>query len=127
MPSAIATIPEFQRDMLTTVEHVVGRMNQLMLQLRTGADARRKAAPDRPRSRSFGASARAQAGQRAPIDLELAPGLLALGHEDRLDHVIGHLIQNALDATAGGGRVRVRLLRDDALRGAWKWPTPASA
>ena len=29
--------PEFQRDMLTTVEHVVGRMNHLMLQLRTGA------------------------------------------------------------------------------------------
>ena len=26
--------PEFQRDMLTTVEHVVGRMNGLMLQLR---------------------------------------------------------------------------------------------
>ena len=29
--------PEFQRDMLATVEHVVGRMNELMLQLRTGA------------------------------------------------------------------------------------------
>ena len=28
--------PEFQRDMLTTVEHVVERMNQLMLQLRDG-------------------------------------------------------------------------------------------
>ena len=28
--------PEFQRDMLTTVEHVVGRMNHLMLQLRVG-------------------------------------------------------------------------------------------
>src|SRR5207244_11752801 len=28
--------PEFQRDMLMTVEHVVGRMNRLMLQLRTG-------------------------------------------------------------------------------------------
>ena len=26
--------PEFQRDMLATVEHVVGRMNQLMQQLR---------------------------------------------------------------------------------------------
>ena len=28
--------PEFQRDMLTTVEHVVGQMNHLMLQLRVG-------------------------------------------------------------------------------------------
>ena len=46
--------PEFQRDMLTTVEHVVGRMNQLMLQLRTGARARRKAALDRPRAHRSG-------------------------------------------------------------------------
>ena len=30
--------PEFQADMLTTVEHVVERMNGLMLQLRTGAE-----------------------------------------------------------------------------------------
>ncbi len=30
--------PEFQRDMLATVEHVVERMNGLMLQLRTGTD-----------------------------------------------------------------------------------------
>jgi signal transduction histidine kinase len=32
---------------------------------------------------------------------------------DRLEHVIGHLVQNALDATTGRGRVSVRLRRDD--------------
>jgi signal transduction histidine kinase len=32
---------------------------------------------------------------------------------DQLEHVIGHLVQNALDATAGRGRVSVRLRRDD--------------
>ena len=36
----------------------------------------------------------------------------AIGHEDRLEHVIGHLVQNALDATANGGSVSVRLHRD---------------
>jgi signal transduction histidine kinase len=35
-----------------------------------------------------------------------------LGHEDRLDHVIGHLVQNALDATPEGGRIDVRLFSE---------------
>lgn len=103
--------PEFQRDMLTTVQHVVGRMNHLMLQLRTGATP-----PEKPRLVDVEAIVRRVCAARAapdrPIDLDLASGILALGHEDRLDHVIGHLVQNALDATTGGGDIRVRLSRD---------------
>ncbi len=106
--------PEFQHDMLTTVEHAVGRMNHLMLQLRTGAKPLEK-----PRLTDVEAIVRrvcaALAGQRRPIELDLAPGLLALGHEDRLDHVIGHLVQNALDATSSGGSVRVGLHREGAF------------
>ena len=106
--------PEFQRDMLATVEHVVGRMNHLMLQLRIGATPLEK-----PRLTDVEAIVRrvcaAQGGRPAAIDLDLAPGLLALGHEDRLDHVIGHLVQNALDATAGGGKVQVHLDREGAF------------
>ena len=106
--------PDFQRDMLATVEHVVGRMNQLMLQLRTGA-----APVGKPRLTDVEAIVRAvckaRAGAQTPIELDLDHGLLALGHEDRLDHVIGHLIQNAVDATTGGGLVKVRLFREDAF------------
>jgi signal transduction histidine kinase len=47
------------------------------------------------------------------MELSLASGVVAVGHEDRLEHVIGHLVQNALDATDGGGRVSVRLGRDE--------------
>jgi signal transduction histidine kinase len=54
----------------------------------------------------------AKTGQRAPIELRLDPGVLGFGHEDRLEHVIGHLIQNALDATAESGTVLVRLARE---------------
>jgi anti-sigma regulatory factor (Ser/Thr protein kinase) len=46
---------------------------------------------------------------RAAVELESAQVPATLAHEDRLDHVIGHLVQNALDATAGGGSVTVRL------------------
>ena len=35
------------------------------------------------------------------------------GHEDRLERVIGHLVQNAIDATEDGGHVWIRLARED--------------
>jgi len=104
--------PEFQRDMLSTVEHVVGRMNGLMLQLRTGATAaekRRLVDLEGVVRRVCGA----KAGGRTPIVVD-ATALQAFGHEDRLEHVIGHLVQNALDATSGGGEVRVRVAREGA-------------
>ena len=99
--------PEFQRDMLATVEHVVGRMYHLMLQLRTGSEP-----PDKPGVTDIAAVVRrvceAKGLARASVELESAVPA-ALAHEERLDHVIGHLVQNALDATAGGGSVTVRL------------------
>ena len=105
--------PEFQRDMLSTVEHVVGRMNKLMLQLRTGA-----APVENPRLLDLEPVVRrvcaAKAIHPGLIDLQLNSGITAIGHEDQLEHVIGHLVQNALDATASGGKVRVTLERDEA-------------
>src|SRR5205823_10506230 len=87
--------PEFQRDMLTTVEHVVERMNKLMLQLRTGTTPIEKARQLElaPLIRRICAG---KTGGQLPIRLELG-SISALGHEERLDHVIGHLVQNALD------------------------------
>src|SRR5262249_55871914 len=56
---------------------------------------------------------KAKTEQSTTIDLDLAAGVSAMGHSDQLGHVIGHLVQNALDATAGRGPVSVRLRRDD--------------
>jgi putative PEP-CTERM system histidine kinase len=104
--------PEFQRDMLMTVGNVVERMNKLMLQLRTGARP-----VEQPRSVDLQSVIRnvcaAKSEQNASIDMDLAVGIYGVGHVDRLEHVIGHLVQNALDATTGRGRVSVRLGRDD--------------
>jgi len=41
----------------------------------------------------------------------LQEAVVARGHEDRIERVIGHLVQNALDATEKRGRVSVRLER----------------
>jgi putative PEP-CTERM system histidine kinase len=99
--------PEFQRDMLETVQHVAGRMNHLLLQLRAGANPIENA-----RAVDLGAVVlrvqRAKgAGDRLRVDIR--GQLVASGHEDRLEHVVGHLVQNALDATEAKGRVYVTL------------------
>ncbi len=103
--------PEFQKDMLSTVEHVVERMNKLMLQLRTSATP-----VENPRPVDLVPVIRrvcaAKAGPEPSIQLEVSGKVVASGHEDRLEHVIGHLVQNALDATADRGSVAIRLRRD---------------
>lgn len=104
--------PAFQRDMLMTVGNVVERMNKLMLQLRTEARP-----VEQPRSVDLASVIRnvcaAKSEEGTSIDMDLAGGIYGLGHIDRLEHVIGHLVQNALDAVTAGGRVSVRLRRDD--------------
>ncbi|MDE2004526.1 MAG: PEP-CTERM system histidine kinase PrsK, partial [Betaproteobacteria bacterium] len=103
--------PQFQADMLATVEHVVDRMNALMLQLRVGATP-----VDNPRPVDLEAVVRrvcaAKAGPQTSVALEVAAAVTAVGHEDRLEHVIGHLIQNAIDASSPPRQVCVRLGRD---------------
>jgi putative PEP-CTERM system histidine kinase len=106
--------PEFQRDMLTTVENVVERMNKLMLQLRTGATPVENARPVDLEAVVRRVCA-AKATLDPPIELELSTGVTAAGHEDRLEHVIGHLVQNAIDATSKGGSVTVKLHDDGAF------------
>jgi putative PEP-CTERM system histidine kinase len=102
--------PQFQRDMLETVEHVVERMNGLMLQLRTGTKPveRAHAIDLAPLVRRL---CKAKAVGEHAIDVDAAE-VIVLGHEDRLEHVIGHLVQNALDASPPGSPVHVRLLRE---------------
>jgi putative PEP-CTERM system histidine kinase len=106
--------PEFQRDMQSTVEHVVVRMQQLMLQLQAGGTPLGK-----PSLVSLDTVLRnACAGRGADasrIAIEPGTGIGARAHEDRLEHVLGHIVQNALDATAAGGKVSVRVYRQDDL------------
>lgn len=90
--------PEFQRDMLETVQHVVDRMNRLLLQLRSGETPVEnphavELAPLIERVRLV------YVKQGRALQVEIEPGMRALGHEDRLERVIGHLVQNAVDAS----------------------------
>ncbi len=107
--------PDFQRDMLSTVDHVVGRMNQLMLQLRSG-----ETPVDRPHAVDLAEVAErvrsVRSAGRAGLQVQATPGLLALGHDDRLERVIAHLVQNAFEACAHAGvapQISLRVFRLD--------------
>jgi putative PEP-CTERM system histidine kinase len=104
--------PEFQQDMLMTVEHAVERMRQLMMQLREGATPL-----DSPRGVDLGGVIRriqaARSRQGRAVEVDLAGRLVAKGHEDRLERIIGHVVQNALDATERGGQVWIRMEEQD--------------
>ncbi|HEY9102138.1 XrtA/PEP-CTERM system histidine kinase PrsK [Chitinimonas sp.] len=105
--------PEFQQDMLMTVQHSVERMRQLMMQLRDGATP-----VDSARGIDLGDVIRriqtTKAEQGRDVEVELRERVIAKGHEERVERVIGHIVQNALDATENGGRVWVKLDKQDS-------------
>jgi len=100
--------PDFQRDMLKTIEHVVGRMHQLTLQLRPEGSGR-----DRPQPVDVGAVVRRveahRTGGRSGLTVDAAEGMLAWAHEDLLERVVAHLVQNAFDASGPDPQVAVRV------------------
>jgi len=102
--------PEFQQDMLMTVSHATDRMKQLMMQLREGTTP-----VNAPRAVDLAETIRrirrGKMGQEPVPELELEQSVIARGHEDRVERVIGHLVQNAIDATSKSGRVWIRLQR----------------
>jgi putative PEP-CTERM system histidine kinase len=103
--------PDFQSDMLATVQHVVERMNRLMLQLRTGSEPienRRHVDLDAVVRRV----STMKADSRITIDVTSAGPVIVAAHEDRIEHVIGHLMQNACDASAPPVRIEVDLRCD---------------
>jgi putative PEP-CTERM system histidine kinase len=104
--------PEFERDMLSTVEHVVERMNKLMLQLRTGAKPLENLRPV-DLAHVVKRVCAEKSSHHAVLEVVVTPGISTFGHEDRLEHVIAHLVQNAIDATVGGGSIVVRLYRNE--------------
>lgn len=106
--------PEFQADMLATVENVMERMQGLLRQLRAGARPVEPRAPVALAAALSGALA-ARRGlhpePRLAIDAELARASV-LAHRDRLERVIGHLVQNAAEATGPSGMIRLAARRE---------------
>ncbi|MBT9485980.1 MAG: PEP-CTERM system histidine kinase PrsK [Rubrivivax sp.] len=102
--------PEFQQDMLMTVESSLEKMRRLMLQLREG---------ETPPGSPLGVELQpivqriADAARSAGRTLELPrlERVATRGHAERIERVLGHMVQNAFDATPAHGRVWLELTR----------------
>jgi putative PEP-CTERM system histidine kinase len=106
----LADNPEFQQDMLMTVENSLDRMRQLMLQLREGATP-----PGTTVGVNLAELSRRVAGVAAArgrvLELGLVDAVATRGHEERLERILGHVVQNSMDATDPSGRVWLSLDR----------------
>ena len=102
---------EFQEDMLNTVENSLERMRRLMLQLRSG---------ETPAGASSGIAlpalverirAAAMARGRS-VEVKIVDPVVARGHEDRVQRVLGHIVDNAFDASQPADAVVLTLARE---------------
>jgi putative PEP-CTERM system histidine kinase len=102
--------PEFQRDMLETLNHSVQKMKLLLQKLsRTeNADKKGPLAIDQVVRQAV---ALKSAFEPHPQLLVEQAGLQVLADRERLERVLGHLIQNAIEATPRDGHVMIRVGR----------------
>ncbi|MDY0747221.1 PEP-CTERM system histidine kinase PrsK [Paucibacter sp. R3-3] len=101
--------PEFQQDMLDTVENSLEKMRQLMLQLREGEKPHHGASSGvdlEQIARRLAVSARSKGRE---LELQLRAPVSTRGHDERVERVIGHVVQNAFDASPPEGKVSLLL------------------
>jgi putative PEP-CTERM system histidine kinase len=103
--------PEFQQDMLATVENVMARMQGLLLQLRAGTNPIEQA-------RIISIAAVIEDAVESKKSLPIKPSVTFTdnansahikAHHDRLARVVGHLIQNASEACDKDGTIGVHV------------------
>jgi putative PEP-CTERM system histidine kinase len=104
--------PEFQADMLETVAHVEAKMRGLMAQLQE----KRSIDPSRAINlvKTLESICHSKREQRPRVQLVMPPEgdddvFMVQAHPERLERVIGHVVQNAIEATPEDGKVSVWL------------------
>jgi putative PEP-CTERM system histidine kinase len=103
--------PAFQEDMLETIAHVEGKMRGLMQQLQEKTSINPRQKVDVAAGVERIVERRRALGQEVGLKCLARPHVMA--HGEKLDRVIGHLVQNALDATGPRGKVQLQLNRTE--------------
>ncbi|HEX9965066.1 MAG TPA: XrtA/PEP-CTERM system histidine kinase PrsK [Allosphingosinicella sp.] len=100
--------PEFREDMIATLHSSVKKMNDLLARLHRGA-GNVESEPVRAVPLGQAVAAVAEVKRRVhPVEVEGKTALPALADPVRLEQALGHLVQNAIDASDGGSPVRIR-------------------
>jgi putative PEP-CTERM system histidine kinase len=106
--------PEFQIDMLDTLDYSVEKMKLLLHKLSRGSSI------EHPAPLSIDKLLRQTLALKSVVEpkpeLEIPdPGLMVVANWDRLERVIGHMIQNAVEATPKDGKVIIRISKQGAF------------
>jgi putative PEP-CTERM system histidine kinase len=103
--------PEFQADMLETVDYSVQKMKIMLQKLSRLDNAEQPLALALDQVVTQAVALKAAFEPRPELAVE-DPQLRVLADRERLERVVGHLIQNAIEATPRTGSVRIRLRRE---------------
>lgn len=98
--------PEFRADMIETLRSSVDKMNELLARLSQHNKSRHAL----PVPVDIGEAVMKAVHEKRliyPIDAQLRPGLFATADPARVETIIGHLVQNAIEATPDGSPVRI--------------------
>ena len=98
--------PEFQADMVDTLRSSVGKMNELLARLSQHNKAKLNVPTPVDVSEVVMNALR---GSRLvyPIETRLASNLFAIADATRVDTIIGHLVQNAIEASTDGAPIKI--------------------
>jgi putative PEP-CTERM system histidine kinase len=106
--------PEFQRDLLTTMEESVARMQRLLERIsQETPDAEPHEPPRSDLVQLVARSVAARGNEKPTVRLDLGGerSIAVAGDADRLAALTGHLLRNAIEAAGPAGRIDVRLRR----------------
>ena len=92
--------PEFRADMVATLQGSVGKMNELLQRLAPHSQARVQRIEAQSLRPTLSAAIAAKRGDRE-ITLLGDAGVCALVDATALEQAVGHLVQNAIDASSG--------------------------
>lgn len=108
--------PEFQRDLLMTMEESVARMKRLLARLAEGDEEPAAGEPtDMADVLKTVLLAYGTDGAGLDLEVETAEPVQVDADRDRLAALVGHLVQNAAEAAGAEGTVRLRLTRSGSL------------
>jgi putative PEP-CTERM system histidine kinase len=100
--------PEFREDMIATLHSSVRKMNDLLARLHRGGN-NVEAEPARAFPLGQAVATIAEVKRRVhPVEVEGDQNVVALADPLRLEQALGHLVQNAIDASPAGAPVTIR-------------------
>jgi putative PEP-CTERM system histidine kinase len=103
--------PEFQEDMLETIASSVARMNRMLVKLRDKPELASRGSVELNAILAEVMHSKEAYSLKPGLSSE-APQLSVKADREKLIRVLGHLVQNAIEATPYTGRVDVKLSRE---------------